>query len=645
MDRISEFATAFLLNAAWQVAVVALAAAVCARLLRDAAARYRHALWVAALVLSLALPLWGLLDSTGGVSHARAGGPDGADRTRGDMTAAPDSQPAPAVASAAQDGGLVLDRLLQRRRQPVAAAPGLSLALALGYVLFVLWRAGVLWRAWRRAQGFRRSAVEREIPAPLAAVAARCRDTFGLRSVALLCSAQATSPVTVGAREPVILLPENFYAERSEETLASVLGHEMAHVARRDFALNVVYELLCLPVSFHPLARFIKRQLDRTRELACDDLVTERVLEPGAYARSLVRVAGALVSPAGRAFTLGVFDADILEERIMRLTRNTRRLGARAARLLALSAFSLLCLTCLAVSTFSFDLRTGGASAPPTAGADESAADGTRAGVSPRSRPEARAQDGGGAAATRAEAARALNSTDARERAAAACAAGKSGAVGSIPALVAMLGDDTPTEPLRCWGVGSWSPALDTFKQPSPGEQSAIALASMGAPAVEPLTKALDDANPSVRRNAAWAVGELTNMRGDDRANAVAPLVSLLQDSDEWVRMAAARALGEIKDGRAAEKLTALLSDGQWRVRELAAWALGEMKERGAVETLCSVLVSDAQAEVRTTAAWALGEIQSRKAVSSLKQALSDPEPRVRAKARWALSEIEDEDG
>lgn len=73
----------------------------------------------------------------------------------------------------------------------------------------------------------------------------------------------------------------------------------------------------------------------------------------------------------------------------------------------------------------------------------------------------------------------------------------------------------------------------------------------MGTPAVEALTGALDDSNPSVRRNAAWAIGELTNMRGDERANAVPPLVSPLNDGDEWVRMTAVRALGEIRDGRA----------------------------------------------------------------------------------------------
>ena len=47
MGRISEFAMHFLVNAAWQIAAVVIGASICARLLRNAAARYRHAMWVA----------------------------------------------------------------------------------------------------------------------------------------------------------------------------------------------------------------------------------------------------------------------------------------------------------------------------------------------------------------------------------------------------------------------------------------------------------------------------------------------------------------------------------------------------------------------------------------------------------------------
>src|SRR5262249_44232717 len=78
----------------------------------------------------------------------------------------------------------------------------------------------------------------------------------------------------------------------------------------------------------------------------------------------------------------------------------------------------------------------------------------------------------------------ALHSSNATERAFAACARGRLGAVEAIPALINLLGDDTVIRPIKCWDSGDWSPARHTFKQETPGEQAAIALASLSQPAV-----------------------------------------------------------------------------------------------------------------------------------------------------------------
>ena len=43
--------------------------------------------------------------------------------------------------------------------------------------------------------------------------------------------------------------------ERPWPEVVSVLGHEMAHLARRDFALKLLYEMLYLPLSFHRVGR------------------------------------------------------------------------------------------------------------------------------------------------------------------------------------------------------------------------------------------------------------------------------------------------------------------------------------------------------------------------------------------------------
>jgi beta-lactamase regulating signal transducer with metallopeptidase domain len=475
---------------------------------------------------------------------------------------------------------------------------------------------------------------------------ARCRHAFGGRKFEVLCSAETAVPVTLGARRPVIILPEHFCTELDEETLVSVIGHEVAHVSRYDYALNLVCEFVSLPISVHPLTYLIKREIERSRELACDESVTKLLLGPQTYARSLVRVANATM-PGTRSLVLSILDGNILEQRIMKLTHARTRVRRGLARTITLAALSALGVVVILISNLSFDLRAYADSQSASAlgvNIDRSALRKEGEGkhvAAPEVRPSRPEQS------TKVTVSPEQSGTEqnAQERARAACAVAQQKSFDSIPGVIAMLGDDSQSELIRCWEGTHWSPALETFKHPSPGEQAALALASLGPPAFEPLANQLSSSNATVRRNAAWAIGELTGMIPGARASAVPPLITLLTDADPWVRMAAARALGELHDQRATTGMVAALSDSDWRVRELSAWALSEMKDRSAVNALCHVLLSDPQVEVRRQAAEALGEIRSAEALASLKQAVNDAEPRVRAKVGWAISEIEDSGG
>jgi HEAT repeat protein len=439
-------------------------------------------------------------------------------------------------------------------------------------------------------------------------------------------------PYTIGARRPLIVLPEAFCAA-SEEHLLSVLGHEMAHVARRDYLTNLLCELALLSISFHPLAYLIKKQIDRARELACDELVSKHLLPPKLYARSLVWAADVSSQTRSQALLLSMFDARSLEERVMRLTSNRKTLSRSMAQALTSVMLFTLCAAAVALSLFSFQLKTEARAVFTPTSATLSAAE-----VNNPNPPVAQTAT---IPTQEPRAKRSLDAPSAQQRAEAACAAGRNGDTDQIPVLVAMLADDAKTELLRCWNTGRWSPALESFKQPSPGEQAAIALASMGRVALQPLTNQLLSEDATVRRNAAWAIGELTNMPPGERDGAVPRLISLLTDSDAWVRMAAARALGEVRNHSAVPGLIANLADSDARVRELTVWALSELKDGRAVAALCNVLLSDLRAEVRRGAAEALGEIRSAEALPSLKQALNDPA--VNARAQWAISEIEGE--
>ena len=107
--------------------------------------------------------------------------------------------------------------------------------------------------------------------------------------------------------------------------------------------MNLAYELVYVLLSFNPASALIRRRIKQTRELSCDELVAERVLDPDVYARSLVTLASAAptVNRLSVTATVGIADADILEVRIMSLM-NKSKLYPRSRRLLLIGVALML---------------------------------------------------------------------------------------------------------------------------------------------------------------------------------------------------------------------------------------------------------------------------------------------------------------
>jgi len=241
-----------------------------------------------------------------------------------------------------------------------------------------------------------------------------------------------------------------------------------------------------------------------------------------------------------------------------------------------------------------------------------------------------------------------LNAADASARAEAACELGRRRAdsAPAVPALLAMLGDDIAVGPVEC-GMSPWlrralQEKPDEWRkfETSPAREAARALSRIGQAALQPLLGATADANATVRRHAACALGEMEKSLA--RGPAADRLSRLLGDSSAEVREAAARALGELDVAAAVGALVARLRDDAPRVRAATAWALGEIDDKSAVKPLLPAL-ADADASVRRQAAWALGELDDSLAVEALAGALEDKDAGVRKQAAWALGEIADQ--
>src|SRR5437667_5366163 len=200
------------------------------------------------------------------------------------------------------------------------SVPGwFCLVLRTASVLFLVWRLALARRAWRATCAIRKTATRMRFSEEFGRAAERCRVAFGLPSVVIASSPCVHVPAAIGSRSPIIALPEGLLADASIDEVVAVLGHEMAHIQRGDFGMNLWYEFLYLPVSFHPAAAFIKRRVAISREQACDDMVIDRLMPPLAYARSLLTIAGRISTSKDVSYGVAACHAGSLEARVSRL--------------------------------------------------------------------------------------------------------------------------------------------------------------------------------------------------------------------------------------------------------------------------------------------------------------------------------------
>ena len=110
------------------------------------------------------------------------------------------------------------------------------------------------------------------------------------KPVRYLQSLRVRSPFTVGWLRPAVLFPTGLLAELDPRQIRSVLAHELAHVKRHDFGVNLLQSLLCILFFYHPAVWWMSARVEEEREHACDDLAVAVTGEKVGYARTLVQL-------------------------------------------------------------------------------------------------------------------------------------------------------------------------------------------------------------------------------------------------------------------------------------------------------------------------------------------------------------------
>ncbi len=327
LDRVIHVLGWALLHSLWQATAVTLAAAALLRLLRRQRATVRYAVAYGGLLLAFLLPAstaWRLASST----HTYEFGP--------------------AETRAALEGTSVAVTAGEPPRIWTSVArPALEALLPW---MVAGWTLGVLLHSVRLTGGYvqvlrlRRKGAS---PAP-----ERWQQVFedllrrlrvGL-PVRLLASTKVLVPMACGWLRPVVIVPVSTLTAIPIEQLESILAHELAHIRRHDYLLNLVQSVIEILLFYHPGVRWLSNRVKDERENCCDDVAVAACGDARVYARALAGLehlrAGALPAPV-LAATGGA-----LLQRIRRLlvppVAETGELGPRlAAAVLLLGALSL----------------------------------------------------------------------------------------------------------------------------------------------------------------------------------------------------------------------------------------------------------------------------------------------------------------
>ncbi|MDQ1454185.1 MAG: hypothetical protein QOK38_4051 [Acidobacteriaceae bacterium] len=351
----------YLCNALWQIPLVYAAAWVAARMLRRSNPRVEHRVWVGALLLQIALPACSLRLDTLWYALLSFIPATGAGRVGGIHV----------VFGPATTAGSTL-RLPFAFEAVIALAYGCSLLYFAGRIVWGLFETRTL----------ARSATRLTLTGNTALRWSQYCHRFGITTPPpeIAASPRAIGPVigpvTVGLRRGLLLLPsdflENIPPPLTMDDLDAVLAHELAHIQRHDFAKNLLYSLLSLPVAWHPLLWRTRAHVAESRELVCDAIAADAIAAEALagrkqYAQSLLRIATMLSArpPVPALHAIGILslnsDASTFERRIMTLTH--KRIPISTARRFVIAA--ACSVITLATCTSALALRTDVAALSP----------------------------------------------------------------------------------------------------------------------------------------------------------------------------------------------------------------------------------------------------------------------------------------
>lgn len=128
------------------------------------------------------------------------------------------------------------------------------------------------------------------------------------KKIVLKTTANNVVPFTIGFLKPIIVVPLAAINNLSAQQLEAILIHEIAHIKRQDYFINLLLMLIDTVMCFNPFSKLINNEIFIERELCCDDVVINYPYSTNQYAQALLNIAKTQTTPQLYAGSLGAIN-------------------------------------------------------------------------------------------------------------------------------------------------------------------------------------------------------------------------------------------------------------------------------------------------------------------------------------------------
>ncbi len=627
--------------------------ALCATLaMQRASAGTRHLVWLTALAALLVVPVlavWQPLKVIPWKQGVELQGGVGRDKTR---QVEPQSTP---LQSAEVENAVGTEAAQQQAVAPTFtwdAATILKLVVGVWAAVAVLLLGWLAWGAWQVRRIVRR-AEELSDPSwqtPLYEIA----DRLGLdEAPRLVQSDDVKMPFAAGLKRSTIVLPSSSM-EWNAERRSAVLIHELAHVKRRDLVGHTLGRIACALYWFHPMVWSAARHLRAESERACDDLALTFGTRPSEYAEHLLDIVTCVRDHATPSVALAMAHRKEFEGRMLAiLNPDLTRSGMGRLRTTGMVGALLLLAVVVGAAgpATKKAVKEPAAVTPPLVLEDQGETlkvevalppvRGTLKSAKPSPRPVQKPEQDAATASA------AMTAITMEQAARDPKLAQQLDSINNerIKVLAKTLRTDPEASVRRvaAWGLADHARyeaataalvSAATTDADMQGREMAVWALAEARPTTEvrrALTAAAASQDPSLRRTAIWAFGNV----GDEASlDAVLPA---LKSDDAKVRAMAAWAIGSIEPDKAPAPLMNALQDSDPKVRRTATWALYSIEDPASLPALEAAVAKETDPALRRDMVRAMGNMGDA-ATDALTRLVSSDDKEIRVAAISALA-------